>query len=108
MARPLGQIVAAARKEARLSLRDVAEKSGGLLSFQTVHAVEAGRTNIGTEKIDALADVLGLPRRALREAAGRDPYLGPFRLPDEADLLDRDERATVLAVVRSLLRAKGE
>lgn len=90
-----------------MTLREVAEKSGGVLSFQTVHAVEQGRTNVGTDKLDALADVLGLSRREVRAAAEREPNLGPFELPEQADLLDREERAAVLAVVRSLLRAKG-
>lgn len=108
MVRPLGQLVAARRRRLKLSLREVAEKSSGALSFQTVHAIEEGRTNIGTDKLDALADVLGLPREVVREAAGRDPALGPFWLPVEVDSLDREERETVLAVVRALLRAKGK
>lgn len=108
MADSLADLVAGAREQAGLTLREVAEKSGGVLSFQTVHAIEVGRTNVGTEKLDALADVLGLSRRAVRSAAEREPNLGPFVLPEAADLLDREERAAVLAVVRALLRARGE
>jgi transcriptional regulator with XRE-family HTH domain len=108
MADSLADLVAGAREQAGLTLREVAEKSAGALSFQTVHAIEAGRTNVSTEKLDALADVLGLSRRRVREAAGREPGLGPFVLPEGADLLDREERAAVLAVVRALLRGRGE
>lgn len=109
VAESLADLVADARERCGLSLREVEEKTGGAVSFQTVHAIEqTGRTNVSTDRLDALADVLGLGRREVRAAAARDPGLGAFVLPEEADRLDRSERAAVLGVVRALLRAKGE
>lgn len=107
MAESLAELVAAARERAALTLREVAEKSGGVLSYQTVHSIEQGRTNVGTDKLYAIADVLGLSRERVMKAARR-PNLPPFELPEDADLLDKRERDLVKAFVDALLRAKGE
>lgn len=54
-----------------------------------------------------LADALPAPLPLLRELAGRPRGdLGPFRLPPEADQLDSDQRALVVALVRGLLAVR--
>lgn len=53
------------------------------------------------------AGLPGVKFERLRELAERD-RLGPFRAPEEFDLLDHDERSTVLHVGRQLLASAGK
>lgn len=104
----LGELVARRRAELGMSLRDVDEATGGVVSYSTVHEMEQGkRTAFGDDKLDAIAVALGLPKATVRESAGRPAKRGtPFVLPDRASELTPKERKVVRAMVDALLDAK--
>ncbi len=105
----LSELVSAERKKQRLSLRGVADRSGGLLTASTVHAIERGeRGRVEDETLDGLAKGLDVGLDRLRRAAGVKPpdTSEPFVLPRRASRLSRKEREVVLAMVDALLEAK--
>jgi transcriptional regulator with XRE-family HTH domain len=75
----------------------------------TISKLMRGVTRVPDEvTLRRLADGLPAPLPLLRELAGRPRGdLGPFRLPPEADQLDTDQRALVVAVIRGLLGARA-
>lgn len=105
----LSELVAAERQRQGLSLRQVADRSGGLITSSTVHAVERGdRQTFEDDTLDGLAKALDLPIDRVRKAAGvRRPDTDElFVLPRRAQRLNRRERQVVLDVVDALLEAK--
>jgi transcriptional regulator with XRE-family HTH domain len=105
----LAVLVRTERDRQGLSLREVAELSGGIVSHSSVHAIEHGaRSEVGDETLDGLAKALGVPIDRLRRAAGvRTPDVQePFVLPRRASRLSRKEREVVLSMVDALLEAK--
>lgn len=104
---PLSALVADARAHAGLSLRQVAEASGGLLSKTHVAAIERGDTVRVTDRtLAGLAMALGLSAAKLRAAAGLSSrVLPPFEVPSRANRLSLRERKVVLAVIDALLAA---
>jgi len=72
-----GNWLKALRQQRRLSRRLVAERSGGRVSQQYLHLIETGKaTNIGSEKVQALAEGLGVPLAVMEQALfqGVDHY----------------------------------
>lgn len=110
MRRPdLATLVRDTRAERGLSVRDVADRSGGALSSTTVHEIEKGvRTNPGPTVLRGLAKALTVPIGAVRAAAGHTGPVpaGRFELPDRADELTAKERRLVVAVVDAILAAR--
>ncbi len=109
MSLTLAELVASKRKALDLSLRAVADLSGGMLTASTVHAVELGqRTTVTDDTIDGLAKALDLPVDLVRKSAGlrRPDTDEPFVLPRKAQRLNRRERQVVLDMVDALLEAK--
>ena len=106
----LAELVTRRRAELGLSLRDVAEATGGVASYSTIHEMEAGaRMRFGAAKLDAVADALGLSRSAVRQAAGRPARaLAPFVLPERASGLTPKQRRLVVRLVDLLLEAGQE
>ena len=104
----LAELVAGERSRQHLSLRDVADRSGGLLSHSTVHAIERGRPTVEDRAIDGLALALDVPVDKVRRAAGvrRPDTAEPFVLPRRASRLSRKERELILGMVDALLEAK--
>lgn len=106
----LAELVAAERARQSLSLRMVAERSGGLVAHTTVHDVETGRrAEVGDDVIDGLAKALDLPVERVQRAAGipvSDVPGEPFVLPRRANRLTRKERDHVLELVDLLLERR--
>lgn len=105
----LATLVADARSSKGLSVRDVADRSGGALSSTTVHEIEKGvRTHPGPTVLRGLAKGLGVPLRDVRAAAGHTGAVpaGRFVLPDRADELTAKERRLVVGLVDALLDAR--
>lgn len=105
----LADLIAAERKRQGLSLRDVAERAGGLVSHSAIAAIERGqRASVTDETIDGLAKGLDVPVDRVRRAArvARPDVDGPFVLPRRAARLSRRERELVLAMVDALLEAR--
>lgn len=105
----LRELIREQRNQLSLSLRDVATRSGGLLSYSTVHAIETDqRATVTDDTLDGLAKALKLPISQLREAAGvpDSDASKPFRLPRRADRLNRREREHVLQLVDLLLERR--
>lgn len=105
----LPELVAEERRQQGLSLRQVAELSGGLVTSSTVHAIERGdRQTVEDDTIDGLAKALGLPIDQVRRAAGlrRPDTDEPFAVPRRAQRLNRKERQVVLDMIDALLDAK--
>jgi transcriptional regulator with XRE-family HTH domain len=96
-----GKWLREARAEAGYSLRDLADRTGGVCSFGYISQLEKGTTGTrgrefqpDEEIVDALADALGKPRDEARLAAGyaaeNTVYLGnPKNLKELLDVLDR-------------------
>ena len=105
----LADLVQRERARQGLSLRQVAERSGGLLSTSTVHAVEQGRrARLTDETLDGLAKALDLQPEQVRRAAGVRPgdTLGPFVLPRRFQRLTVKERDLLVALGDALLDAQ--
>lgn len=88
-------------------MREVADKSGGLLSKTHVAAIERGDTVRVTDRtLAGLSMALGVSAAKLRVAAGLSArVLPPFQLPARADRLSLRERKVVLAMIDVLLAA---
>lgn len=54
-----------------------------------------------------LAIILGVPESDIRESMGVPASHGPWELPQQAEMLDPEERGVVLGVVNALIRAKS-
>lgn len=108
-ARTLPDMVKAERARLGLSLRQVAERSGGMLSSSSVHAIEKGdRTTYDDTTLMGLARGLGLPAHVVDKAAGvpGSDEDKPFVLPRRANRLTRKEREHVLQLVDLLLERR--
>lgn len=106
----LRQLVAEQRTSLGMSLRDVADRSGGLLSSSTVHAIETGRrTTVSDETVDGLAKAFRVPVSLVRDAAGYADadVTEPFKLPRKANRLTRRERDHVLELIDLLLERRS-
>lgn len=105
----LAELVASRREALGLSLRQVAEKSGGVVSSSTLNEIERGlRPNVSDRILEGIADALNVSLSKVRTAAGvsaRD--LGPFYL-ERADRLNARERRLVQHLVDALLAAHRE
>lgn len=87
------------------SIRGLARRCG--LSKATAERILKGQGRVSDASLRKLADNLALPLPLLRRAAGRpDGAPVPFTWPAEFDRLDSTERAVLLSVGRSLLRAR--
>lgn len=105
----LAELVAAERQRQGLSLRQVADLAGGLITHSTVHAIERGeRESFDDDTLDGLAKALSVPIDRVRKAAGvrRPDTDEPFVLPKRANRLTRKERQLVTDMVDALLEAK--
>jgi transcriptional regulator with XRE-family HTH domain len=104
----LAELVAQERQRQGLSLREVAERSGGAVAHTTVHAIEQGRRGeVDDATLRGLAKGLGLRVGVVRKAAGlAAKELPPFELPAGADRLSLRERRMVRELVEVLLEAK--
>lgn len=96
-----------------LSLRDVAEASGNMVSHSTVHSILTGRHHgrLQPQTVTALARALRVDEQRLRRAAwktetnlrGGEPT---FRLPKEADRLSSEGRRDLIEFMEMLLRVE--
>lgn len=104
----LAELVAARREELELSLRQAAEKSGGLVSSSGLHSIERGMSVAITEAtVVGLAEALDLAPNTIRRAAGlaQTSLLPPFTVPARANRLNMRERKLVLNLIDTLLEA---
>lgn len=103
----LAALVRAQRAELGLSLRQAAEKSGGLVGPSTLNAIERGEPRRVTDRIiTGIATALELPESKVRRAAGLAAQaMPPFVLPARAQRLTARERRLVLNLVDTLLAA---
>jgi transcriptional regulator with XRE-family HTH domain len=76
------------------------------LSPTTTNRLLAGIGTPDRETLEKVAERLPAPLEKLLELAGVDEEQ-PFVLPPEANLLDKEERRTVIRVVRQILRSSG-
>ncbi|MBX2860954.1 MAG: XRE family transcriptional regulator [Vampirovibrio sp.] len=73
-----GSWLQALRKHLGYSRQEVADRSGGRISQQYIHFIETGRiTNVGVEKVQAMAAGLGVPVQVLQQALlqGEEPMI---------------------------------
>lgn len=91
-----------------MTVRQVADASGGLISPTHVSAIERGSTsNVRDTTLDGLVVALGISDTAIRRAVGfTRNTMGPFKLPARADRLNERERKVVLALIDTILAAK--
>jgi transcriptional regulator with XRE-family HTH domain len=106
----LAELVATRREELGLSLRQAAEKSGGLVGPSTLNSIERGDSRQVTDRVIAgIATGLDLPESRVRRAAGLSAQvLPPFEVPARANRLNARERRLVLQLIDTLLAARGE
>jgi transcriptional regulator with XRE-family HTH domain len=109
----LAENVKATRVEKGLSARDVQRNSGGRISDAYVLRIEYGQiTNVSPEKLDALADGLGISAdEVYRIARGLPPETAKDRLEIMAEAFDGRELteqdwAEIEAVVKTLIEQK--
>ncbi len=91
-----------------MSVRDVANASGGGLTSTTVHDIETGkRARVGPKVLGGLSKALGIPLSQLRAAQGHTGRVPsqPFVLPDRANELTARQRRVVVEMVDVLLEA---
>lgn len=103
----LADLIADRRAELGLSLRQAAEKSGGLVGYTTINDIERGGTRrVNDQTITGLATALDLSEARIRRAAGLSAQqLPPFEMPSRANRLNARERRLVLSVIDTLLAA---
>lgn len=103
----LAELVTKRREQLGLSLRGVADASGGLVSKTNVGAIERGDYQVtGDRVLRGLALALELSVDEVTAAAGRQwRRLQPFTLPEKADRLNARERKLVLSLIDTLLAA---
>jgi transcriptional regulator with XRE-family HTH domain len=102
----IGNRVKMARKAARLTQRQLAETMGK--AVETISNVERGRTYIGLETLEQIADALKVPvtsifegyRAGLRVSPGR--FELQARLAGAADKLSDDELRVAIRLVTAL------
>ncbi len=87
----------------RRSFRAVSDESG--VSTSAVSNALSGGGPVQDKTLRAIAKALKIQPHELRNLIAEVSH-PPFRLPIEADQLDRDERDAVLGVIRAILRAK--
>jgi transcriptional regulator with XRE-family HTH domain len=86
------------RKQMGLTRQAVADRAGGSISQQYIHAIETGKsTNIGSEKLEALARGLGIPPSVLHQALlERTPPMLRLIVPGrESEASDEQEAMTI-------------
>lgn len=108
---PLQELVANTRATLGRSLREAAERSGGLVSHATINNIELGRHNgqLDESTIRGLALALDLSQTQIREAAGLSRTApSEFRLPKKANRLTPSGRAAILRMVDALLEEHQE
>jgi hypothetical protein len=93
-----------------LSARQAAEKSEGLVSYETLRLLLRGQHSgrISRETAEGMAKALDVPLDDVLAVAGQRIPLGPFVLPTRADTLTPPERQTVLSVVDAILNAADQ
>jgi transcriptional regulator with XRE-family HTH domain len=103
----LADLVARVRADKGLSLRQVADASGGLISHTRVQAIEDGNdARVSDRVLRGLAAGLGISLKSLRTAAGfSDPTARPFTIPERANRLTQRERRLILEMIDTLLEA---
>lgn len=86
-----------------LSNRKIAELAN--VSPATVDRLMRGQVDTKVGNIDAIADVLGVPRREARKLSGLPPTDGdpPYTGPEESRLLNRKQRAALDELIRAFL-----
>lgn len=106
-AKTLATLVADRREQLGVSLREVADASGGLVSKTHVSAVERDELHVPSDRVlRGLALALDLPVETVFSAAGRSAkVLPPFKVPDRAQRLNVRERRLVLELIDTLLAA---
>lgn len=104
----LAELVSARRHELGLSLRQAAERSGGLISHGHLGGIEsdAVQRTPSDRVLRGISAALDIPITELRRAAGVPPRQTPFTLPDRARQLSAKERRLVLQLVDALLDAR--
>jgi transcriptional regulator with XRE-family HTH domain len=107
MKETLTDLVLRRRKELGMSLRAVADASGGAFTSSTVHSIEHAKFGkVNPDVIAGLAKALRLPEKDVREAAGLQQFKPPpFVLPARANELNARERALVIELIGTLLAA---
>ena len=105
MTNPLQRLVQNRLAELDLTLRAASRRSGGLVSYTTVHNFATGkhRGNISEDTIRGLALALDVPASQIRELAGQGEPPKEFRLPKRAEKLTPMQRKAVLRMVDALL-----
>lgn len=107
---PLQSLITDRLAELRLSYREAAEKSGGLVSFGTLNQLALGTRGpqISEQRLRGIALALDVSIEKVREAAAasRSTSGTEFRLPAKASELDPRERKAVLAMVDAFLAGK--
>lgn len=84
------------------SLNDLGRRSG--IATTTVAALVYGRRQSDERTIQQVADAMRLPVTTIREwAATTLGEAEPFKLPAEANRLNRRQRAAVIELVRSMI-----
>lgn len=106
----LASLVTERRAELGISLREAADRSGGLVSKSQIAAIERGETTTVTDKtVRGLALALDVPVPRVWAAAGvRPSRLRPFEVPERANRLNARERRLVLTLIDTLLAAHEE
>lgn len=101
-ASPLQELIIKRLAELKLSYRDAAAKSSGLITFSTIAWLVQDRNRNPTERtLNGLALALDLPVEQLRKAVG--PPDPAFRLPSRANKLTPAGRKAVVGFVDFLL-----
>lgn len=84
--------------------REIARKAG--ISSPTVDRMFNGEGRPKVGNLDAVADVLGIPRKQARKLAGLPTGAdGPYEGPDESRLLDVRQRKALDELIRSIVAA---
>jgi transcriptional regulator with XRE-family HTH domain len=89
------------------SFRSLALKSN--VAVQTIIDMLTGRTDPGTETLQAVADALRVDVRKVADWVGTSWAVAePYEPPAQAHLLDQDERDAVSRIIRLLAASKGD
>jgi transcriptional regulator with XRE-family HTH domain len=114
-AESLADYVRRMRHEKDLSLADVSERSGNRIGRTHINRIENGElTNVGFDKLRALAKGLGVPEEevfavARGKSVSGDPDLEEIRLLEYFRTLPQDSREVLLAYAEMMsIRAGGK
>lgn len=89
-------------------IAEKAQERGHRLSRDTAWRYMTGRQReVAEQYLRALADVLGLPWEAARQAAQLPADLGEYRPPAEANALSQPEREAVDLLIKAIARGRG-